>query len=152
MPYLLYNNQTSLIKELNFDGWCVGLQPALGKRRNDRSCRLEPCHLNFAACKEVMLKKRRVIFILNYQVSRQSGVASQTVQRALLMQQRWFFPTYTAQTILRSSERYWFGPEEEAVVNILNTKQLSSGAFEFCRRPPALMGTQMRNRDYAGLS
>lgn len=63
-PFLFYNNQTALIKELNFDGWDIGLQPALGKRRNDCYYKLEPCHLNFAAIKVVtLLEKRIVIFV-----------------------------------------------------------------------------------------
>lgn len=42
------------------------MQPVLGRRKNDGSCKLEPCCLNFATIKEeTLLKKKRRIFILN---------------------------------------------------------------------------------------
>lgn len=55
-------------------------------------------HLNLVAIKEVTLKKKTVTFYFKCQVSCQSGVASQSMQGVLLMEQKLLFPTYAAQT------------------------------------------------------
>lgn len=46
------------------------MQPVLGRRKNDGSCKLEPCHLNFATIKEeTLLKKKNKDFYLKCQMS-----------------------------------------------------------------------------------
>lgn len=39
------------------------MQPVLGKRRNDHSCKLEHYHLNFAAIKEVTLLRKKIAIL-----------------------------------------------------------------------------------------